>query len=92
MLGGKRNVEKGIPQPDVEGEDFVVQVKDRQRVPTFLFKALADAATHATTRGKEYPLVVLTTPTSRSKLVIMADADFLKLWKERGKNAEDNQG
>ena len=83
MLGGTRNVEKGVPQPDVEGPDFVAQVKDRQRLSNYVIAGLADAMAHATVKKKQFPLLVLTTPTMKAKIVCMAHADFLKLWNYR---------
>lgn len=83
MLGGTRNVEKGIPQPDVEGPDFVAQVKDRKRLPDYVIFGLADAKLHAATRKKRFPLLVLSTPTMRAKIVCMEHTDFLKLWRCR---------
>ena len=80
MLGGKRNVEKGIPQPDVEGPDFVCEVKDRQRPPAFLYGAIATARAHGKNRGK-FPLVVLTAPKHNEPVVFMGAKDFLTLWK-----------
>lgn len=88
LLGGKRNVEKGVPQPDVEGPDFVIQVKDRQRVPTFLFDAVRDAEEHAERLGKPYAMAVLTTSNTHTALVIfplrVGETDnFWRLWNAR---------
>ena len=94
MLGGTRNVEKGVPQPDVEGPDFVAQVKDRHRLPNYVIAGLADAMAHATVKKKQFPLLVLTTPTMKAKIVCMAHADFLKLWNYRytrgGRECQDD--
>lgn len=86
MLGGTRNVEKGVPQPDVEGPDFVAQVKDRQRLPDYVVKGLADAMTHAKIKGKKYAILVLSTSAMRAKVVCMAHTDFLELWNYRYTN------
>ena len=59
MLGGTRNVEKGVKQPDVEGPDFVVQVKDRRRLPDYVIEGLFDAKSHAKIKKKRFPILVV---------------------------------
>ena len=74
LLGGKRLKNQGKEAPDVAGNGYIVEVKDRKDLPQWI----AEAVTHIRTQAErdQLPIVTLTSPNTRQVLVVMDMRDF----------------
>ena len=81
-LGGQRVLQLGNTSPDVAGDDFVAEVKDRKRVSREIYERLSLIESHRKRSGKPYAMLVYTTPGEKPVYLLTQDT-FLRLWNAR---------
>ncbi len=91
-LGGRRLPVSGRPSPDVVSDWLVVEVKHRERLPSWLTEAVRKVRSLA--MSHHLPIVVLHESGQRhdNDLVVMSLADFEAWFGEISKTKEGSSG
>lgn len=83
LLGGKRNIQDGTSEPDVETRYVVAENKDRKTLPLWIVAALAKARAKA--GSSRLGVVTVTTRESPLILVVIDMRDFRDWFGGEGK-------